>query len=112
MIDSVYGEPVEEVSVEAYFSSLVNRIFKILPIREREESTLGSYLDSLCLELIGCGDLLPVIGADEGFLTLLATIRSIRDHPELPVPVVRREVFRAISVCKKMMIRFGGGDAP
>lgn len=106
MTDTVYGIPVDDVVVAGYFSSLVNRVFKILPIKEREEKTLETYLDSLSMELLGCKSLIPSLGDDGGYLSILASIRYIRDNPDLPLSLVRREVFRTISVCKKIEGRF------
>lgn len=111
MMETSAGIPVDAAFVSGYFSSLVNRIYKILPIRERSESTLGVYLDSLMLELLGCEQLLTEIRGDPVLLTLLSTVRYLRDNPDLPVAVVRREVFRCISVCKKTAERYGGEDA-
>jgi len=102
MIDTIYGVPVDEKHIAGYFSSLVNRVFKILPIREREENTLPVYLDSLTMELMGCKSLFPRLSEDGSYISLLSTIRYIHDNPDLPLPTVRREVFRAISVCKKV----------
>lgn len=106
MTDTVYEIPVNDVLVAGYFSSLVNRVFKILPIKEREEKTLETYLDSLSMELLGCKSLIPSLGDDGAYLSILASIRYIHDNPDLPLPIVRREVFRTISVCKKIEGRY------
>ena len=104
---TVYGVSLDDTAVSAYFAALINRVFKILPIREREEDTLTAYLDSLALELMGCGSLLPALSADGEFVSVLSTVRSLRDNPSLPVSTVKREVFRTISACKKMESRYG-----
>lgn len=109
---TAYGVCLDDAAVSAYFASLVNRIFKILPIREREEETLGAYLDSLAIELAGCESLLPVLSGDGEFISVLSTIRSLRDDPSLPVATVKREVFRAISICKRMETRYGKEGSP
>ena len=111
MTGTSHGIPVATTFVSGYFAALVNRIFKILPIRERGEATLGTYLDSLIIELLGCERLLTELNGDEGLLTLIATFQYLRDNDDLSVAVVKREVFRAISVCKKIGERFEGGDA-
>ena len=112
MTDTTYGIPLDTSFVSGYFAALVNRIFKILPIRERGETTLPSYLDSLIMELLGCENVLRELNGDEGILTLVSTFRYLRDNGDLPVAVVKREVFRAISVCKKIGERYEGGGGP
>ena len=109
---TVYDVVIDDAAVSGYFASLINRIFKILPIREREEATLVSYLDSLAIELLGCESLLPVLSNDGEFISVLATVRYLRDNPDLSVQTVKREVFRTISSCKKIEARYGeGGEA-
>ena len=110
MIETSAGIPVDAAFVSGYFVALVNRLYKILPIRERNEKTLGTYLDSLMCELLGCEQFLMEIRGDAVLVTLLSTIQYLKDHPDLPVAVVKREVFRSISICKKLAERYGGGD--
>ena len=95
-----------------YFSSLVNCFFKILPIRESEEKSLVVYLESLKMELLGCGSLIKAINYDAGFLSLLAILQHFIDDPECPVPKVKREVFKAISICNRLRTQYGiSGEA-
>lgn len=102
MFETSIGEPVESELLSAYFYSLVDRFFKILPIRESEDETLGIYIKSLQLELIGCGDFVPFFGKEPRFLALLSVLEFFRDRPDAPVEDVKREVFRAINTCKKL----------
>lgn len=104
---TAYNISLDDAAVSGYFAALINRIFKILPIREREEDTLTTYLDSLMLELMGCESLLPDLSSDGEFVSVLSTVRYLRDNPSLPVSTVKREVFRTISSCKKMEVRYG-----
>ena len=53
--------------VRNYFHSLVNCYFKILPIREDGEKTIGVYLESLKAEMLGCGSLLNDIKNDPSY---------------------------------------------
>lgn len=88
--------------VPKYFKALINRFFKILPMRESSESTLPAYMDSLQAELLGCGSLIPAIGNDASYLTLLSILQYLIDNYDKPVNVIKREVFRAINICSKL----------
>jgi len=81
--------------VRNYFHSLVNCYFKILPIREDGEKTIGVYLESLKAEMLGCGSLLNDIKNDPSYMTLLSILQYFIDHPDCDIANVRREVFRA-----------------
>jgi hypothetical protein len=85
-----------------YAHSLVNRCFKILPMKEKDESSLQSYLESLDRELEGCRSLAEAINFDPALTSLMCIIRFLKDHPECPVGDVKREVFKAISLCNKL----------
>ena len=85
-----------------YTQSLVNRCFKILPMREKDEASLPSYLDSLDAELLGCMSLASSVNYDPAFAGLMSIIRFLRDHPECQVSEVKRYVFKAISLCNKL----------
>lgn len=94
--------PVKDEMIRNYFSSLINRFYKILPLREKNEKTLIVYVESLQFEMIGAGNLIEAIGYDGDFLTLLAILQHLIDDPEYPVESVKREVFKSIRICEKL----------
>lgn len=102
MIITINDGPVSERLLQNYFQSLVNRFFKILPIRESGEETLTIYMRSLQCELLGCKELLPVLNDDAQFLTLAAILQYLIDTPNCPIKDVKREVFRAIHICNHL----------
>ena len=96
------GEPITSSLLRNYFRNLVNQFFKILPMRENEEGSLFVYMKSLQSELLGCKELIPEVRESSLYLTLLAILQYLIDNPECSVTEVKREVFRAISVCNKL----------
>lgn len=92
--------------LDNYLRNLVNRFFKILPIRESGEPSLISYMESLQGELAGCSEFVNAIHADPAFLSLLSTLQYLIDHREAPVSVYKREVFKSISICNKLKDRY------
>lgn len=109
MINTKVGIPMAENVIENYFKTLVNRFFKILPIREAGEQSLPVYIQSLQFEMLGCKELVTELHDDSNFLTLLSILQYIYDNPECPVSDVKREVFRAISICNKLEARYAEG---
>ena len=89
-----------------YFKTMVNHFFKILPMRENEDPSLQIYLESFQSELLGCKELIASLNADPQFITLLAILQYLIDTPECPFRSLRREVFRAISICNKMRAKY------
>lgn len=106
---------IDTVYIKNYLSSLVNRFFKILPIREENEQTLVPYMESLLNELIGCEKLMDELHGDPVFMSLLGTLQYLIDHPDSSQKVFRREVFKSISICNRLRAQVitmigGAGD--
>ena len=107
MIDvNVYGDNLSPQLLHNYFKTLVNQFFKILPIREQNEESLTTYMQSLQAELLGCKGLVSAIQNDASYLTLLSILQYLIDNPECTVREVKREVFRAISICNKLKAQY------
>ena len=106
MLDTVTGIPVTKELLCNYFRNLVNLFFKILPIREKEEASLTTYMKSLQIELLGCKGLIVALNNDPYYLTLLAILQFLIDNPECEVHKVKCEVFRAISICNKLKAKY------
>ena len=96
------GVPMCASMFTSYMRYLVGRFFKILPIKESGEDTLDIYIDSLQSELLGCRKLIVTIQDDPEFLSLLSILQYMKDNPQCTVKNVRREVFRAISICNRL----------
>ena len=102
MIETTAGVPMDSELLVNYFRSLVNRFFKILPIREQGDESLVVYLESFQKELLGCQSLIVAIKNDALYISLLATLQYLIDNPDCSVKAVRRQVFNAISICNKL----------
>ena len=101
-IETSAGVPISNSLLKNYFRNLVNQFFKILPMRENEEASLNIYIKSLQLELLGLKGFIPEIYDNPLYLTLLSILQYLIDNIDCPLSDVRREIFRAISICNKL----------
>lgn len=101
-VKTVNGGLVTHTLLSNYFRNLVNQFFKILPMRENNEESSTVYMQSLQLELLGCKELILEIKSNPLFLTLVSILQYLIDNPDCEIHVVKREVFRAISICNKL----------
>lgn len=97
---------MRQESMRKYVRGLVDRFFKILPLWESQEESLPTYLESLLLELKGFNGLMYVLNDDRDYVSLLAILQYLIDSPETSVHTVKREVFRAISICNKLRAKY------
>ena len=110
-VETLAGGQLNQALLQKYFKSLINSFFKILPMRENEDTTLPTYMCSLRAELLGCKNLIPQLTEDTSYLTLLSILQYLIDNYTEEVPTVKREVFRAINICSKLEVIYakGGG---
>lgn len=106
MIETRTGVQMDARVLSNYLHTLINLFFKILPIKESGESSLDTYMRSLQAELIGCKELIAAIHEDPLFMPLISILQYLIDNPSCSVKVVKREVFRAISICNKLKARY------
>ena len=106
MVETSAGVPMSAEMFSGYMRSLINRFFKILPIKEDGESTVDTYMRSLQAELLGCRELILTIHEDAQFVSLLGILQYLIDNPECSLAVVKREVFRAITICNKLKAKY------
>ncbi len=111
MIEVKYGLIPEE-SFCNYFKFLINKTYKILPLKEKNSETLKSYLESFLRELIGNKDLVPFLVNEPKFITVLNTMQYLASE-EYTVKECRSEVFKCINILKDINEKYfgkGGGE--
>lgn len=99
------GIDIPDNLVKNYLKSLIGLFYKILPIKESGEPSLGKYMDSLQRELIGCQSLISELNYDELYLSLLSILQYLIEN-DCNTEVVRCEVFKAINICKKLQKKY------
>lgn len=100
------GDTIDSELLCNYFGTLVNLIFKILPMKENKEKTLQIYIKSLQKEMTGCKELVEFMRNDGLYLSLLSILQYQIDNPDCSPNDTRREVFKAISICNKLKSRY------
>jgi hypothetical protein len=105
MIDSKERLPI-------YLNSVVNSVFKILPLYEESNVGLEIYVESLLFELYGLDKVVEVEQSYE-YISLLSTLESVKlevAKEESKKTVVKREVFKCINVIKNMVAKLEEGE--
>jgi hypothetical protein len=100
MIEVKYGLLPKE-NFCRYFEFLINKTYKILPLKEEKSDTLKSYLESYQRELIGNMDLVALLVKEPKFITVLNTIQYLISE-EYSDKVCKREVFKCIRILEEI----------
>jgi hypothetical protein len=104
MIEVKYGLLPNE-NFYKYFEFLINKTYKILPLKEEKSSTLISYLESYQRELIGNKELLFVLVDEPQFITVLNTIQFLISE-NYTDDVCKKEVFKCIKILKDINFKY------
>lgn len=89
----------------AYLESVVNSVFKILPLYEEGNVGIKTYVDSLLFELYGLEKAVSIEHSYE-YISLISTLESVKAEvgkEESKKTVVKREVFKCINIIKNMV---------
>ena len=106
-VETSIGAPVDARLLANYFRTLVNQVYKILPMRESGQQSLSKYVWRLEAELLGCNDLFPSVREDSYFASLLGILHFLSESIEDCQPQkVKQLVFEAISLCGKLRDRY------
>lgn len=89
-----------------YLRNLINKVYKILPMKEEQCVTYNSYLQSLQNELVGCYKLWDVLVDAPQFITIINIIKYL-DTEDYDIAVCRREVFKAIHLIEDLIAKEG-----
>ncbi|ARF70770.1 hypothetical protein B7C51_25200 (plasmid) [Paenibacillus larvae subsp. pulvifaciens] len=96
-----------------YLKSLIDRVYKILPLYEEQNEGLFTYIQSLIYELNGF-KWIRESGIVAEYYSLLATLESLSDDAicfsKENECVIKREVFKCITIIKKIIVAYESGD--
>lgn len=109
ILDTSAGSPIDRKSLRAFYKGLIGDFFKILPMWEDSEITLPVHMRSLQIELLGGSGLVLIIKEEPAYLKLLCILQYMIDNPEMELREVRREVFKATSLCSKLEAKCAEG---
>lgn len=83
-----------------YLSKLIDRIYKIIPLKEEKIQTVNSYIDSIMDEVMGNADLINSIDCDPRVMIIVSTLSSIKNTEEHDV--YKRSVFKCIRYVEQL----------
>lgn len=83
-----------------YVELLIDKLFKIIPMKEQNVETLHLYLESFQRELIGSVPFLCIKG-NASLYTVISTIQFFIDN-DFDTSICKKEVFKCISTLKKL----------
>lgn len=95
-----------------YLNSIINNVFKILPLYEEGNTGLETYIESLLFELYGLEVAISLDNVYE-YVSLLSNLESVKKEitkEDSKKSVIKREVFKCINIIKNMVGKLEEGE--
>lgn len=90
-----YGFIIEDKDFETNINRLTNQIWKLIPMREKDEAW-ELQLDTVICEITG---LYNIFNADENFLILLSKLEGLK-NTETEFDFYRKTIFESITLLR------------
>lgn len=102
-----YNTEYPDIGLREYLTSMVGKIFKILPIYEKNPHDALLYVDGFLRELNGFRELIDAVGDDPEFLSMLSTLCGIQQSVACD-SFSKSDVFKAINQCDSVRHKYAG----
>lgn len=97
-METKYGN-LSDDSFGKYKDKLIDRIYKILPMKEEKSTTVKEHIKSLVFELVGGKNILNDIDNKGNIVSVIFVLENLIEEQDKRI--VKREVFKAIDIIKK-----------
>ncbi len=96
-----YDTEISKEVLVNHIGYLINKFYKILPLKENNEPTILQYMEGLQREMLGCKSLMPVLEKKGQYLSVVSILQYMIDN-DCDVQVVRSDVFKILNILKNM----------
>lgn len=99
-MNSKYGE-IPDTMCYNFLSRLVDKLFKIIPLKENHSATVTTYIEDLIYELSGNNELFEVSNYNPKILDIICTLESVKDE-NMSHAEYRRSIFKCITITRQL----------
>lgn len=95
-----------------YLNSVVDSVFKILPLFEEKNIGVQVYIESLILELCELDNVIDIDDSYE-YISLILTLKSIKkevSREDSRHTVIKREIFKSINIVKNIISKIESNE--
>ena len=89
-------------AIKTYLKALIDKVYKVLPMKEENSETLHCYLTGLTHELIGAYRLYFELVDEPRFLNVVSIVKYLESN-DFDTATCKREVFKAIRLIQNIV---------
>ena len=107
MIMTKYNTELPGEMLAGALKDLINKIYKILPLKETEEASIAVYIPALIREVMGMNELIEALHEDGRFISLVSILENLSSD-EVDVATTKSDVFKAINIVRLIQRKLFG----
>lgn len=89
------------LNLQTHLDGLINKLFKIIPLKESNDKNIDIYIDSLCVDLLGSSFTFKELLKNQNYITIVNTVEYLSEY-DYSFEKCKREVFKCISLIEKV----------
>lgn len=98
-MNTKYGQLPDEM-LSDYINKMINKVWKMLPMREENIPTLPIYIEATLREFIAQKELIDCLKDNGNYIEILGIIEGLLKQHDFSA--YRSDVFRAVNLIKKL----------
>lgn len=99
-MNTKYGAIPDEMVI-AYVNGMKGKLFKMLPMKEKNIGSLNKYMNATLREFVSNKEVVDYFKSNQDYLTLINTVNSLISQND--IDLFRSDFFKAMSIIERML---------
>lgn len=104
-MNTKYGNLPDE-SLVVYVNSMISKVYRMLPMKEENVSTIDTYISSTLREFIGQKELIDKFKDDKNLFAILGVLEHLLQEDD--ISNFKSDIFKVINLIEKMKLSLDG----
>lgn len=98
---------MDNKTTNLFLINMINSIYKVLVLKDTDDSNLQIYLDSLCIQLLGGLETFSELKSNQKYISVVNIIQYLRTN-EFDKKTCKREILKSTNILDKLSKQLGG----
>ena len=92
---------MKDESTNLFLENLIGALYKVLAMKDVNDTTLPKYLDSLYIQLVGGSENFTVLKSNQRYVSIINVVQYFRTN-EFDKDTCKREVLKCTNILSKL----------
>ena len=98
---------MDDKTISLFLLNMISQTYKVLALKDVEDSNLQIYLDSLCIQLLGGLETFSELKSCQKYISIINIIQYLRIN-DFDKQTCKREILKSTNILDKLSKQFGG----